>query len=224
MIIQMTAKGGTAPYTWSATGLPTDVTINATTGLISGTPTQTLINATVTVSAKDTTGRSTQSRFEITVVPPDWTCPSGGQKLVNPGFESGGTGWWENTDNINRHTGALARRTGTWAAALRADSAGGAIISQRAQVPRECAWSTLTFWAKFVPLQGVTDDNDAMRLLLNDEPVFFLKGNTMGTGYRQYTVDLSRYAGQTVILWFTGWGDYKNISSIVLDDFALNAR
>ncbi|MEO6501316.1 MAG: M28 family peptidase, partial [Jatrophihabitantaceae bacterium] len=35
---QMTASGGTAPYTWSASGLPAGLGINASTGLISGTP------------------------------------------------------------------------------------------------------------------------------------------------------------------------------------------
>jgi hypothetical protein len=33
------AAGGTTPYTWSATGLPTGLTINSSTGVISGTPT-----------------------------------------------------------------------------------------------------------------------------------------------------------------------------------------
>jgi hypothetical protein len=35
---QMTATGGVAPYTWTATGLPSGLTINPSTGLISGTP------------------------------------------------------------------------------------------------------------------------------------------------------------------------------------------
>ena len=36
---QMSATGGSQPYTWSATGLPTGLSINASSGLISGTPT-----------------------------------------------------------------------------------------------------------------------------------------------------------------------------------------
>lgn len=34
---QFTATGGTAPYTWTAGGLPSGITINASTGVISGT-------------------------------------------------------------------------------------------------------------------------------------------------------------------------------------------
>jgi hypothetical protein len=37
--LQMTASGGSGPYTWSATGLPTGLSINTSTGLISGRPT-----------------------------------------------------------------------------------------------------------------------------------------------------------------------------------------
>jgi hypothetical protein len=45
---QYTASGGTAPYTWSATGLPTGVTLNTSTGVLTGTfPTAGTVNFTV---------------------------------------------------------------------------------------------------------------------------------------------------------------------------------
>jgi hypothetical protein len=37
----VTATGGTGPYAWSASGLPAGLTINASTGAVSGTPTKT---------------------------------------------------------------------------------------------------------------------------------------------------------------------------------------
>ena len=50
--LQMTASGGTGPYTWSATGLPTGLSINSGTGLISGWPTVlALYSVTVTATA-----------------------------------------------------------------------------------------------------------------------------------------------------------------------------
>jgi hypothetical protein len=60
--LQMTATGGTAPYTWSATGLPNGVSINSGTGLISGTVTQ-VATSTVTVTARDAAGRSGSTQF-----------------------------------------------------------------------------------------------------------------------------------------------------------------
>jgi subtilisin-like proprotein convertase family protein/secreted trypsin-like serine protease len=46
------ASGGTAPYTWSATGLPAGLSISASTGTITGTPT-TAGSSNVTVTATD---------------------------------------------------------------------------------------------------------------------------------------------------------------------------
>jgi hypothetical protein len=59
--LQMTATGGTAPYTWSASGLPTGTSINST-GLITGTVTRIGTYA-VTVSATDAAGRSGSTQF-----------------------------------------------------------------------------------------------------------------------------------------------------------------
>jgi subtilisin family serine protease/subtilisin-like proprotein convertase family protein len=50
--VNHTATGGTAPYTWSATGLPPGLSIDAATGSITGTPT-TSGTFTVTVTATD---------------------------------------------------------------------------------------------------------------------------------------------------------------------------
>ena len=60
--LQMSATGGTAPYTWSATGLPAGLSINSSTGRITGTP-STVNTYSVTVTARDTGSRTGTASF-----------------------------------------------------------------------------------------------------------------------------------------------------------------
>jgi hypothetical protein len=62
--LQMSASGGTAPYTWAAISLPPGLTINSTSGLISGTPT-TAGSFAVTVTAKDIANTTGSTSFQL---------------------------------------------------------------------------------------------------------------------------------------------------------------
>ncbi len=86
------ASGQTLTY--SATGLPAGLSISST-GLISGTPT-TAGTSSVTVTAKDTTGATGTTTFSWTENSSGGTggCTSTGQKLGNPGFETGTASPW----------------------------------------------------------------------------------------------------------------------------------
>ncbi|MBC6446151.1 S8 family serine peptidase [Actinokineospora xionganensis] len=64
--VQLSASGGAAPYTWTATGLPAGLSVNASTGAISGTPT-TAGTSTVTATAKDAGGATGSTSFTWTV-------------------------------------------------------------------------------------------------------------------------------------------------------------
>ena len=90
--IQASDSAGAA-LTYSASGLPAGESINASSGLISGTPT-TAGTYSTTVTAKDSTGASGSASFTWTVSGSGGGtgCTSSGQKLTNPGFESGATG------------------------------------------------------------------------------------------------------------------------------------
>jgi predicted extracellular nuclease/2',3'-cyclic-nucleotide 2'-phosphodiesterase (5'-nucleotidase family) len=62
--LQPSASGGVSPYSWSATGLPTGLDINAGTGAITGTPTATCdcnVLVTVTDSTADVPASASQS-------------------------------------------------------------------------------------------------------------------------------------------------------------------
>ncbi len=66
----LTATGGKSPYTWSCTGgsLPAGVTLNGSTGLISGVPT-TAGTSIVTIQVKDTNNSTYTATFQLTVNP-----------------------------------------------------------------------------------------------------------------------------------------------------------
>ncbi|MFB9838401.1 putative Ig domain-containing protein, partial [Actinoallomurus acaciae] len=84
--IQASDSASGQTLTYSASGLPAGLSINASTGVISGTPT-TASTSTVTVTAQDTTGASGSTSFTWTVNPVGGGCSSTGNKVTNGGFE-----------------------------------------------------------------------------------------------------------------------------------------
>jgi hypothetical protein len=66
---QMNASGGTSPYTWSVTGgsLPTGLTLNSSTGVISGTPTVSG-SRNVTITVTDQNGATTSRSYFMFVI------------------------------------------------------------------------------------------------------------------------------------------------------------
>ncbi|MGC9667640.1 ExeM/NucH family extracellular endonuclease [Planosporangium sp. 12N6] len=63
--LTLSASGGTAPYTWTATGLPAGLAISSA-GVVSGTPTAAGISS-VVVTATDSTGASGSASFDFNV-------------------------------------------------------------------------------------------------------------------------------------------------------------
>ncbi|GGP83783.1 S8 family peptidase [Saccharothrix coeruleofusca] len=72
--LQLSAFGGTTPRTFTASGLPTGLSISET-GLISGTPTATG-SFPVTVTVTDASGRTGTTSFTWTVLPVGADCPA----------------------------------------------------------------------------------------------------------------------------------------------------
>jgi len=108
------ASGQTLTY--SAAGLPAGLSINATTGLISGTPT-TAGTSTVTVTAADTTGASGSASFTWTI----GSSGGGGGGIANGGFETGTFSGWTRSGaassivSTGAHSGTFAARAGSTA-------------------------------------------------------------------------------------------------------------
>lgn len=83
---QLAASGGTPPYTWRANGLPKGLSINSSTGLISGVPTAAGNFPIVVISLTDSALNTYQNNFNLTVALPPVPAMtvSGLPSTVNP--------------------------------------------------------------------------------------------------------------------------------------------
>jgi hypothetical protein len=214
--IHATDSSSGATLSFGASGLPAGLTINASTGLISGTPTTAATYA-VTVTATDGTGASGSATFSWTVAGTTGSCT--GQIVKNPGFESGSTSWAAtsgviNTDGAHAHAGsgyAWLDGYGT----THTDT-----LSQSITIPAGCS-ATLSYYLSISSSEGTSTAYDKLTVTVNGTAVQSFSNVNKGTGYVQRSVSLSAYAGQTVTLKWTGTEDYSLQTSFFVDDTAV---
>ncbi|CRK61917.1 Alkaline serine exoprotease A precursor [Alloactinosynnema sp. L-07] len=216
--LQLEVSGGSAPYTWSAGALPTGLSISND-GLISGKPSAAgTFQTSVTVT--DSAGKAAKIGFAWTIT--GGTCTPG-QKLTNPGFESGATGWSSSVNVIGQHASAgKPSHGGTYSAWLGGwGRVSNEYVSQTVAVPTGCANYKLSFWLRI--------DTAEYENVAYDKLTVTAGGTTLGTfsnidkgGYRQVTYDLAQFAGKSVSLRFASNEDSNLQTSFVVDDVTLD--
>jgi hypothetical protein len=216
--IHATDSAGAA-LTYSATGLPTGLSINSSTGLISGTA-STAGTYNVTVTAQDSTGASGSASFSWTVGSSGGTCSSA-QLLGNAGFESGNTTWTATSGVITNDTGEAAH-SGSYKAWL--DGYGTShtdTLSQSVTIPSGCK-ATFTFYLHIDTAETTTSTQyDKLTVTAGSTTLATYSNLNKASGYAQKSFDLSSFAGSTVTLKFSGVEDSSLQTSFVVDDTAL---
>jgi subtilisin family serine protease len=159
--------------------------------------------------------------------PPPATCATASQLLVNPGFESGSTGWTATAGVITSSPYAPAH-TGSWKAWL--DGYGTAHVDevwQAVAIPSAACTATWSFWTRITTADATGVAHDVLTAEVRDASGATLA--TLGTwtnldatgAWVQRTFDLSAWRGQTIRVALRGVEDASLWTSFVVDDEAV---
>ncbi|MGW2608842.1 M4 family metallopeptidase [Streptomyces mirabilis] len=220
--LQISASStNTGSLSYAATGLPTGLSINSSTGAITGTPT-TAGTYSTTVTVTDSTGATGTASFTWTVSSSGGggTCTST-QLLGNPGFESGNTTWTASSGVIT-NSSSQAAHAGSYKAWL--DGYGSThtdTLSQSVTIPSGCK-ASFTFYLHIDTAETTTSTAyDKLTVTAGTTTLASYSNLNKATGYTQKTFDLSSFAGTTVTLKFSGVEDSSLQTSFVVDDTAV---
>jgi serine protease len=222
--IQATDSGG-ATMTYAATGLPAGLSIDSSSGVISGTVTAGgTSNPTVTVT--DATGGLGTTSFT-------WTVPlvcSATQAVGNGNFDTGAATPWSISASriLNNSTASHMEppHSPLYDAFL-----GGLgrshtdTVSQTVTIPSGCATYTLAFWLHIDTAETTTHQSyDTLRVTLGSSTLATYSNLNKNTGYIQKTFNVASFAGSTVTLQFRASENSSRQTSFVLDDISLTAN
>src|SRR5204862_7479769 len=150
-------------------------------------------------------------------------CSSPGQKLGNPGFETGSAAPWTATAGVIDNSAGEPARSGSWKAWL--DGYGTThtdTLSQSVTLPAGCSSYTLSFWLHIDSAETTTTTQfDKLTVKVGSTTLATFSNLNKAAGYSQKTFNVSAFAGQTVTLLFTGTEDSSLQTSFVIDDTAL---
>ncbi len=154
-----------------------------------------------------------------TTPPPTGSCT--GQKLANPGFESGNVSWTASSGVITS-SASQAAHGGSWKAWL--DGYGTThtdTLSQSVAIPSGCR-ATLTFWLHIDSAESTTTiAYDKLTVKAGSTTLATYSNLNKATGYVQRSFDVSSLAGTTATISFTGVEDSSLQTSFVVDDTAV---
>ncbi|WP_155372816.1 M28 family peptidase [Catellatospora vulcania] len=223
-----TTSGSAQTVALSASGAPAGVSVgfspssvtSGSSSTMTVTTTASAAPGTYTITVTGTGSVTHTATYTLTVNGAG--CTGAGQKLANPGFESGAASWTQSTGVIGQHTGTGAPRTGTWSAWLNGyGSTHTETLSQSVTLPSGCSSYTLSFYLKITTAETTSTiayDKLTVQAGTTTLQVF---SNLNAGGYTLRSYNLSAFAGTTVTIKFTGVEDASLQTSFVIDDTAV---
>ncbi|MEU7867689.1 M4 family metallopeptidase [Dactylosporangium sp. NPDC049140] len=156
-----------------------------------------------------------------TTTPPTGGCS--GQKLANPGFESGATSWSGTTGSIGQWASSgEAAHGGTYSSWL--DGYGSThteAIQQSVTIPAGCT-ATLSFYVHIDTAETTSSvAYDKLTITAGSTTLATLSNLNKASGYQLKSYSISALAGQTVTIKFSGTEDSSLQTSFVIDDTAV---
>ncbi len=152
-------------------------------------------------------------------------CTGAGQKLGNPGFETGTAAPWTVTlpTEINNQL-TQASHTGLWDAWLAPTPTVPEMLSQTVTLPTGCSAATLSFYMHTEFKGGSGNGMMTVQVLNSGGTVLatlatFVASNS--SGYAQFSYNVQAYLGQTITVKFNSTTTGLRLPSFVLDDTAL---
>ncbi|WP_431927871.1 M4 family metallopeptidase [Micromonospora wenchangensis] len=143
-----------------------------------------------------------------------------GQKLTNPGFESGATGWTA-TSGVITSSASQAAHGGSYKAWLNGyGSAHTDTVTQSVTIPAGCR-ATLSFWLHIDTAESGSTAYDKLTVKAGSTTLATYSNVNAASGYVQRSFDVSALAGSTVTISFSGVEDRSLQTSFVVDDTAL---
>ncbi|WP_420117034.1 M4 family metallopeptidase, partial [Micromonospora sp.] len=143
-----------------------------------------------------------------------------GQKLTNPGFESGGTGWTA-TSGVITSSASQAAHGGSYKAWLNGyGSTHTDTVTQSVAIPAGCR-ATLSFWLHIDTAESGSTAYDRLTVKAGSTTLATYSNVNAASGYVQRSFDVSALAGSTVTISFSGVEDSSLQTSFVVDDTAL---
>ncbi len=208
-------------YTWSATGLPAGLSINASSGLISGTPTHRGHLHLDGDRDRHRQCRPATASFTWTISGTGGGCTSPGQKLGNPGFETGTAAPWSASAGVIDNSTGEAAHAGSWKAWMNGyGTTHTDTLSQSVTIPAGCV-ATFSFWLHIDTAETTTTTAyDKLTVKAGTTTLATYSNLNKNTGYVQKSFTVP--AGTTSVS-FTGVEDSSLQTSFVIDDTAFTA-